>query len=126
MKEVLSFVTQNRTLRKLTLSKCTDNNILRATGRLIEIKGVPYLALETFYADGKVQQKNIPASEVSETITQLIPEQYKQMNIATTNGDCEVKVSKKGKVIDLILPVVVLIICCVIGMIYSGGFFSGK
>ncbi len=29
----------------------------------------------------------------------------------------------KGKVIDLIIPVVVLIIACVIGMIYSGGFF---
>ena len=98
MKEILSFVTKNKTLRKLTLSKCLDNNIQRTTGRLIEIKGVPYLALETFYADGKVQQKNIPVMEVPETITQLIPEQYKQMNIATTNGDCEVKVSKKGKV----------------------------
>ena len=32
----------------------------------------------------------------------------------------------KGKVIDLILPVVILIICCVIGMIYTGGFFSGE
>ena len=31
----------------------------------------------------------------------------------------------KGGVIDLIFPVVVLIICCVIGMIYTGGFFSG-
>ena len=31
----------------------------------------------------------------------------------------------KGKVIDLVLPVVALIICCVIGMIYTGGFFSG-
>ena len=30
----------------------------------------------------------------------------------------------KGKVIDLILPVIVLIIACVIGMIYSGGFFT--
>ncbi len=30
----------------------------------------------------------------------------------------------KGKVIDLILPVVILIIACVIGMIYSGGFFD--
>ncbi len=34
--------------------------------------------------------------------------------------------NKKGKVIDLIIPVVILIICCVIGMIYSGGFFSGE
>lgn len=31
----------------------------------------------------------------------------------------------KGGVIDLVFPVVVLIICCVIGMIYTGGFFSG-
>lgn len=30
----------------------------------------------------------------------------------------------KGKVIDLIIPVVLLIIACVIGLIYSGGFFD--
>ena len=31
----------------------------------------------------------------------------------------------KGSVLDLVLPVIVLVISCVIGMIYSGGFFSG-
>ncbi len=31
-----------------------------------------------------------------------------------------------GKVIDLVLPIVVLIVSCVIGMIYTGGFFSGE
>ena len=31
----------------------------------------------------------------------------------------------KGRVLDLTLPVIVLIFCCVIGMIYSGGFFEG-
>ena len=31
----------------------------------------------------------------------------------------------KGKVIDLVFPILVLIVCCVIGMIYTGGFFSG-
>ena len=30
-----------------------------------------------------------------------------------------------GRVIELVLPIVVLVACCVIGMIYSGGFFSG-
>ena len=30
-----------------------------------------------------------------------------------------------GKVMDLILPVVALIVCCIIGMIYTGGFFDG-
>ena len=36
------------------------------------------------------------------------------------------KSNQKGKVIDLILPVVILIFCCVIGMVYSGGFFEGE
>ena len=34
-------------------------------------------------------------------------------------------VDSKGGVIDLIFPVAVLIVCCVIGMIYTGGFFGG-
>lgn len=37
----------------------------------------------------------------------------------------ESAVSAKGKVIDLVFPITVLIIACVIGMIYTGGFFSG-
>lgn len=32
---------------------------------------------------------------------------------------------EKGKVMYLILPIIVLIVCCVIGMIYTGGFFTG-
>ena len=32
---------------------------------------------------------------------------------------------KKGSVLDLILPVIVLIACCIIGLIYTGGFFDG-
>lgn len=31
----------------------------------------------------------------------------------------------KGKVIDLIVPIISLILCCIIGMIYTGGFFNG-
>ncbi|MCI8984095.1 MAG: Na+/H+ antiporter NhaC family protein [Hungatella sp.] len=31
----------------------------------------------------------------------------------------------KGKVMDLLIPIVSLIVCCVIGMLYTGGFFSG-
>ena len=46
-----------------------------------------------------------------------------------TSGDRqvseEVKTSQKGKVIDLILPVVVLIVVCILSLIYVGGFFDG-
>ncbi|MCI8990976.1 MAG: Na+/H+ antiporter NhaC family protein [Lawsonibacter sp.] len=31
----------------------------------------------------------------------------------------------KGTVLDLVLPILVLVVACVIGMIYSGGFFDG-
>ncbi|MBO7148772.1 MAG: Na+/H+ antiporter NhaC family protein [Clostridia bacterium] len=33
--------------------------------------------------------------------------------------------NSRGKVIDLIIPVAILIVCCVIGMVYTGGFFDG-
>ena len=31
----------------------------------------------------------------------------------------------RGRVVDLVVPILVLIICCIVGMIYTGGFFSG-
>lgn len=36
------------------------------------------------------------------------------------------KISNKGKVLDLILPILTLIVCSVLGMAYVGGFFSGE
>ncbi len=36
-----------------------------------------------------------------------------------------VKVNENGKVIDLVIPVIIIIICCVAGIVYSGGGFSG-
>lgn len=43
----------------------------------------------------------------------------------TYSSAAETPVTTKGKVIDLVLPVIVLIVLCVTGMIYTGGFFSG-
>ena len=42
------------------------------------------------------------------------------------SAEAESEVVGNGKVIDLVLPVIVLIICCIIGMIYTGGFFEGE
>ncbi len=35
-------------------------------------------------------------------------------------------VKGKGQVKDLVIPIAVLIVCCVLGMVYTGGFFSGE
>ena len=48
--------------------------------------------------------------------------------IGNTEGvtSCEeVPATERGRVLDLIFPVIVLIIACVIGLIYAGGFFGG-
>lgn len=34
--------------------------------------------------------------------------------------------NEKGRIIDLLLPMIVLIVSCVLGMVYTGGFFSGE
>ncbi len=42
-----------------------------------------------------------------------------------TYEDDDVPTHNRGKVIDLLFPVLILIVFCVAGMIYTGGFFSG-
>ncbi len=37
----------------------------------------------------------------------------------------EVKANEKSRIMDLVLPVIVLIFCCAFAMLYVGGFFSG-
>ncbi len=40
------------------------------------------------------------------------------------DSDSDSNVPEGGKVIDLILPIIVLIVMCILGMIYTGGFFT--
>lgn len=98
MKEILTYAIDHKILTKLTLSKPTDPQTLRTTGRLIEIKGKLYLALTRFCTDGKAIQKNYPAEEAAQIVADWIPSAYGAMNIQTPAGNCEVKVSKKGKI----------------------------
>ena len=40
-------------------------------------------------------------------------------------NDSEQKVNERGRVIDLILPVIILIVACIAGMVYTGVAYSG-
>jgi len=50
---------------------------------------------------------------------------FSEAEKAKTEQAEEIPENAKGKVIDLILPILILIVCCIIGLIYTGGFFSG-
>ena len=41
------------------------------------------------------------------------------------NEENEDRTGGHGRISDLVFPIVITVVCCVIGMIYSGGFFSG-
>lgn len=72
----------------------------------------------------KFEKKILSAKDgVNEGATVSASESVKE---SASEKEAEKKPETKGGVIDLVLPVAVLIISCVIGMIYSGGFFSGE
>lgn len=85
------------TLKKITLSKPLDRSVLRAECRGITIKNSPFIQCETFTSDGKALHKNIPLAEAADYLAGTLGTQYRQMNIMTTGGDAEARVSSKGK-----------------------------
>ncbi|SFC07423.1 Na+/H+ antiporter NhaC family protein [Butyrivibrio sp. YAB3001] len=69
-------------------------------------------------AEAAIKAKDISASDIDNDKTK---------NSLTGSVDQpHPPVSTKGKVIHLVLPIFTLIFCCIIGMIYTGGFFEGS
>ncbi len=95
-KEIIARVVCESTLKKLVLSRPSDKSILRTEGRLITVKGETVLQTETFMKDGKALHKNVPAGEAPEAIAALT-DSYRQINIISTAGDVEVRISSKGR-----------------------------
>lgn len=85
------------TLKKITLSKPLDRSVLRAECRGVTIKNSPFIQCETFTSDGKALHNNIPLREAAAFLAGTLGTQYRQMNIMTTGGDAEARVSSKGK-----------------------------
>ena len=96
-----------------------------SSGMALFLKAIPY----NFYAILTIVMMIYLA------VTNMDYGPMKKHEINALNGDLftsgepqmsedEIAENPKGKVIDLVIPVVVLIIACVLGMIYSGGFFA--
>ncbi len=44
--------------------------------------------------------------------------------LSEASGEEEIEANENGRVIDLLLPVIILVVSCVIGLLYVGGFFG--
>ncbi|MGN0619127.1 MAG: Na+/H+ antiporter NhaC family protein [Ruminiclostridium sp.] len=81
---------------------------------LLSIVMVIFIALSGFdYGPMKKHEQNALKGDLFTTRNNVYPEDDKPAHT-------------RGKVIDLIIPVLTLIVFCVVGMIYSGGFFAGE
>ena len=98
MLEIFKRVIEKRILKKMVLSKPVNKNLIKSVAKLITIKNELYLQIESFYTDGKAIQRNIKAVEAPDALVLMVGHEYKQMNIITTAGECQIKVSGKGKV----------------------------
>jgi len=79
---------------------------------LLTIAMMIFLAVTNFdYGPMKLHEENAQKGDLFTT-----GEEEKQST--------DIRENSKGRVCDLVVPVVFLIIACVIGMIYSGGFFT--
>ncbi len=100
-----------------------------ANGLELFIKAIPY----NFYAIltvvmmlvltfGKFDYGPMKLAEM----TERLEEHNRDASITGAEDQPDPPISPKGRVIHLVLPIVMLIACCVIGMIYTGGFFEGE
>ena len=96
LREALQHTLDLQTLKKLVLSRPNDKTVLRAEARLITLRGEAVLQVETFLKDGKALHRNLPLDVAVDEVLSMASD-FRQLNLLTTAGDLERRVSSKGK-----------------------------
>jgi len=98
-----------------------------ANGLELFIRAIPYnfyailtLVMMVTLTLGKFDYGPMRVAEMSDHLNRNY-----RASITGAEDQPDPPVSENGKVIHLVLPIILLIICCVAGMVYTGGFFEG-
>ena len=94
--ELISASGKRGALKKAVFSKPEDKANEKCTLTLRLVGGKTVLQAETLRADNKALHENIATDDV-ERIAQIASD-WAQINLITTQGECELRSSKKGKV----------------------------
>ncbi len=86
-------------LRKCVFSKPADSSIQKAVLTLKQAKEELYLQLEYFHKDNKVTHKNLFLKNDIASDIIAISQEFSQINLLTSDGDCEYRKSSSGKTI---------------------------
>ena len=87
---------KTETLKKLVFSQKTAGEINKVSARLCSHRRGKVLALEFSLPGNTVSQKNISEENLTDELFKIF-ENFKQVNLITTLGDAEYKISKSGK-----------------------------
>lgn len=88
-------------LRKAVLSKPDDKSICKATVTLRASSKKRFLQVEYLHKDNKATHRNIDIDENTAALLAEICGAFSQINLLTSNGDCEYKKSSSGKEVIL-------------------------
>lgn len=101
MCELTVMASDCKKLRKTVLSKPTNKTLQKVVLTQKESSGKRFLQAEYFHKDNKVTHKNVyfDSSTVS-ALTELFRE-FMQIDLITTEGECEYKCSSSGKTVIL-------------------------
>ena len=95
--DCLTLAFEREIIKKLVFSRPLASEVKKVVGREVAHRGSRLLALEYHLPGDTVSHKNVKSEELSEVIRALVPE-YQQVNLITTEGEVEYKVSRSGKV----------------------------
>ena len=95
--EIITLAASKGALRKAVFSKSTDKTLVKAVVSVISLGGELCLQAEYFHKDNKATHKNASLSGNAQTLLSDMAESFSQVNVITTLGECEHKVSKGGR-----------------------------
>ena len=98
--ELIEVCFRREILKKLIFSRPSEGEIDKIRGRLVAHRGRRMLVLEEFLPGNTVSQRNVTENALRESIVPLL-DNYRQINLLTTAGDAEYKISKKGSEVFL-------------------------
>ena len=81
-------------LKKAVFSKSLSPDVKKAMLTVKEISGGVCLQIESFMSDNKAKHRNIPIDD-TDSVKEMIS-QFCQINLYTSAGECEYKVSKSS------------------------------
>ncbi|MBO5883580.1 MAG: SAM-dependent methyltransferase [Clostridia bacterium] len=99
--ELILLSAERSVLKKAVLSKPQDKSVIKTTVSPKLIKDEVNLQAESFMKDGKALHKNIPVKDNALSLLKEMSEGFSQINIITSEGECEYKCSSSGKTVLL-------------------------